>query len=415
MPSSARGGSVSRPRSSRARRAGAAARRRRTGSLVRLADGVSTRAREALRTIGRLPECDVVVGRRRGLPAARSGSTRAESRGRPRPTWARRTGRWSTANRSRSTSARTTATASRSARPSSSSGAAERVAVASCRVLKYSLLVLALLLRVPRDPLGRGGQSAGASGARRPRCGPGSPSAAKPSKERHRRPRRSSCTTPAVRSPSRSSSGTRSRSAAATDVRLRLQDTYVSQVHARLSGKDGAWYVEDQGSTNGTLPQRPGGRPPRRGPRRRRPEGRQDRPGAQAMKVRVGATTDIGRVREGNEDSYLVLEPLYAVADGMGGHRGGEVASSLALETIRGCSRRREGSLAEQVVEANRAVVRTLAERPERLGHGDDADRGPGRRQPGASRARRRLARVPAARRRARAGHRGPHARPAAW
>ena len=74
------------------------------------------------------------------------------------------------------------------------------------------------------------------------------------------------------------------------------------------------------------------------------------------MKVRVGATTDIGRVREGNEDSYLVLEPLYVVADGMGGHRGGEVASSLALETVLGMFERREGSLAEQVAEANRAV-----------------------------------------------------------
>ncbi len=74
------------------------------------------------------------------------------------------------------------------------------------------------------------------------------------------------------------------------------------------------------------------------------------------MKVRVGASTDIGQVREGNEDSYLVIEPLYAVADGMGGHRGGEVASSLALETVQGMFERREGSLAEQVAEANRAV-----------------------------------------------------------
>jgi PPM family protein phosphatase len=74
------------------------------------------------------------------------------------------------------------------------------------------------------------------------------------------------------------------------------------------------------------------------------------------MKVGVGATTDIGQVREGNEDSYLVIEPLYAVADGMGGHRGGEVASSLALETVQGMFERQEGSLAEQVAEANRAV-----------------------------------------------------------
>ncbi len=74
------------------------------------------------------------------------------------------------------------------------------------------------------------------------------------------------------------------------------------------------------------------------------------------MKVTVGAATDIGQVREGNEDSYLVVEPLYAVADGMGGHRGGEVASSLALETVQGMFERREGSLAEQVAGANRAV-----------------------------------------------------------
>jgi pSer/pThr/pTyr-binding forkhead associated (FHA) protein len=33
---------------------------------------------------------------------------------------------------------------------------------------------------------------------------------------------------------------------------IRLEDTYVSQVHARLAGKNGAWYLEDLGSTNGT-------------------------------------------------------------------------------------------------------------------------------------------------------------------
>jgi pSer/pThr/pTyr-binding forkhead associated (FHA) protein len=33
---------------------------------------------------------------------------------------------------------------------------------------------------------------------------------------------------------------------------IRLSDSYVSQVHARLYGKDGSWFVEDLGSTNGT-------------------------------------------------------------------------------------------------------------------------------------------------------------------
>jgi pSer/pThr/pTyr-binding forkhead associated (FHA) protein len=34
---------------------------------------------------------------------------------------------------------------------------------------------------------------------------------------------------------------------------IRLSDTYVSQVHARIYGEDGTWYVEDLGSTNGTF------------------------------------------------------------------------------------------------------------------------------------------------------------------
>jgi protein phosphatase len=82
------------------------------------------------------------------------------------------------------------------------------------------------------------------------------------------------------------------------------------------------------------------------------------------MRIRVGAATDIGQVREGNEDSFLVQDPLFAVADGMGGHRGGEVASTLALATIRRLLAAREGSLGDRVQEANRAVFeRSQADR----------------------------------------------------
>lgn len=74
------------------------------------------------------------------------------------------------------------------------------------------------------------------------------------------------------------------------------------------------------------------------------------------MRIEVGAVTDVGKVRERNEDSYLVEPPIYAVADGMGGHLGGEVASQLALETIEELSQAGKGTLVDQVREANRVV-----------------------------------------------------------
>ena len=52
------------------------------------------------------------------------------------------------------------------------------------------------------------------------------------------------------------------------------------------------------------------------------------------MRPTVGAKSDVGRVRDGNEDSYLLKEPYFAVADGMGGHLAGDVASRIAVQTI---------------------------------------------------------------------------------
>ncbi|MEI7547058.1 MAG: Stp1/IreP family PP2C-type Ser/Thr phosphatase [Actinomycetota bacterium] len=72
-----------------------------------------------------------------------------------------------------------------------------------------------------------------------------------------------------------------------------------------------------------------------------------------------GAATDAGRVRTGNEDAFVAQSMFFGVADGMGGHQAGEVASEIAATTLRDRLSAGAGSVdvaVAAVVEANAAI-----------------------------------------------------------
>ena len=102
------------------------------------------------------------------------------------------------------------------------------------------------------------------------------------------------------------------------------------------------------------------------------------------MNIKAFGLTDVGRRRESNEDDFL-LEPgrgVYAVADGMGGHAAGEIASRLAIDTLREVLQRDEPGnatsnpeddaewLRQAVVEANKRICDSIRLHEERRGMG---------------------------------------------
>jgi protein phosphatase len=89
--------------------------------------------------------------------------------------------------------------------------------------------------------------------------------------------------------------------------------------------------------------------------------------------VNIGVATHTGRKRRHNEDSYVVEPPMFAVADGMGGAKAGEVASGLAAAALKepgtdGTSG--EERVTQLIQEANRRVFRRANEDREASGMG---------------------------------------------
>lgn len=89
--------------------------------------------------------------------------------------------------------------------------------------------------------------------------------------------------------------------------------------------------------------------------------------------LRVGSGTDVGRCRSLNEDSLLVGDRVWAVADGMGGHAAGDVASALVVARLRdldAIAEARPSDVIATIAQANADVLRHAQAHPDTWGLG---------------------------------------------
>ena len=141
--------------------------------------------------------------------------------------------------------------------------------------------------------------------------------------------------------------------------------------------------------------------------------------GPVTLVLRYSARSDRGLVRQNNQDAVYAGPRLLALADGMGGHAAGEVASSLVISALAPLDDDDPGDdLLARAARRHRPGQRrdhpARRRRPRPGGHGHHAHRDPVRGLPPRAGAHRRLTRLPAARRHVQPDHEGRHVRPVA-
>ena len=90
-----------------------------------------------------------------------------------------------------------------------------------------------------------------------------------------------------------------------------------------------------------------------------------------SVRLEAGTATHTGRIRTSNQDAVGMVDDLFVVADGMGGHRGGEVAAAEAVDVLMvGLERSDRSGLVAAVRAANRSILERAAAEPDLSGMG---------------------------------------------